>query len=82
MINPKKTDLNKLLNPEKAIWPYRERRNKTALSPFSLELSKYNYVSYQDIRNPVIFILNDNFSSIIWIYTLLASITRVVVNDN
>ena len=31
MINPKKTDLNKLLNPEKAIWPYKERKNKTSL---------------------------------------------------
>ncbi len=57
LINPKKTDLNKLLNPEKAIWPYKERENKESLVPFSMELhltSLCNYdcyhCSYQNRR--------------------------------
>ena len=33
-----KTDLNKLLNPEKVIWPYKERKSEASLAPFSMEL--------------------------------------------
>ena len=58
MINTKKADLNKLLNPEKVIWPYKERKDKTSLAPFSMELhltSLCNFscyhCSYQDRRS-------------------------------
>lgn len=39
-------DLKKLLNPEKAIWPYRERKGKTSLAPFSLELHLTSFCNY------------------------------------
>ena len=41
-----RVDLKRLLNPEKAIWPYRERKDKASLAPFSLELHLTSFCNY------------------------------------
>ena len=41
-----RVDLRRLLNPEKAIWPYRERKDKASLAPFSLELHLTSFCNY------------------------------------
>jgi len=76
-----RVDLKKLLNPEKAIWPYRERKNKTVLAPFSLELHltsfcNYNcyHCSYQNRRSGRLVV---NESSI---KTLVADIIDMEIN--
>lgn len=61
----KNVNLNKLINPEKAILPYCERKNETACPPFSVELHltsfcNYNccHCSYQNRRSKHI-VVND-----------------------
>ena len=80
-IRNSRVDLRQLLNPEKVIWPYRERKNKTALAPFSLELHltsfcNYNcyHCSYQNRRSGRLVV---NESSI---KTLVADIIDLEIN--
>lgn len=61
----KNVNLKKLINPEKAILPYCERKNETACPPFSVELHltsfcNYNcyHCSYQNRRSKHI-VVND-----------------------
>ncbi len=80
-IHRNSVDLKKLLNPEKAIWPYRERKNATSLVPFSLELHltsfcNYNcyHCSYQNRRSSRL-VVNESR-----IKTLVADIIDMEIN--
>lgn len=71
-IHKNRVDLKKLLNPEKVIWPYRERKNKTALAPFSLELHltsicNYNcdHCSYQNRRSNRLVVNESNIKTLV-----------------